>query len=432
MIHYPISEVKSDQVTKFKDLVSSYKTGETTRLQGNIDHLRKRYQLTITLLSLYGLYSIPIHQQYISTLASIQQLIDQINPMLINSDLQKKVMEKAFFPFDALRMFNNPSGQQLWLTFAQAIDPGKQSVENDLVMVLAFKDLLSLFFATSSSATPRHNTLGPATVLPSYNPGYRPLASPLDTHIAVDKQLQQVIEHYYLNPDHGQIQNIIDGNRYYDPSSSWREHHGVDHVVRTTIILEAAIQLHQQFSEQYSTLFQKYEMLDRMLPLAMVYHDIAAEIAPKEDEEKLAAEALERDLQGVGIPEMTVELVVSALKNKNVDVMDPVTPEYLRDQRASPDERLVRRLLRLPDSVDIARVKIVSPEASFVFPGQSTTTDDNLYTIARIDLDPDLVNNPEFYGKLDSLDQDRCFLGRIDRSFTEAPDNSRSCSSDAL
>lgn len=214
----------------------------------------------------------------------------------------------------------------------------------------------------------------------------------------VDKQLQQVLEHYYLNPNPVHIQGVLDGYKSYDPDALWRQHHGIDHVARTVVILEATVQLHKQYKPEYTRLFADHPDLARLLPLAMVYHDAGEEVVDKALEETLAARMLERDLEGTGVSSDTIQLVVSALKNKNVNTMYPVPDDYIPDHLVSQDERLVRRLLRLPDSVDIARVRTISDEFSFFAPADmaGATIDDSTYSWRWMDLDPDLIIDPAF------------------------------------
>lgn len=213
----------------------------------------------------------------------------------------------------------------------------------------------------------------------------------------MDVQLQKVIEHYYQNPSPAQINSILDGTTDYDPDTLWRNHHGVDHVARTAIILEASIQFHKEFKQNYAELFRKHRHLDRLLPLAMVYHDVGAEIVEKDLEELLASKILEQDLKGADLRAETIELVASALKNKNVNTMNPVLDGYTPDDMASPDEQLIRRLLRIPDSVDIARVRTVSDEFSFATPSEvpEDPIDENIYSMHWMSLDPDMLSSPE-------------------------------------
>lgn len=208
--------------------------------------------------------------------------------------------------------------------------------------------------------------------------------------------LQKVIEHYYLSPHPAQLSKIFKGLSVYERGSLWRSHHGVDHIARTVILQEAVISLHKQSSPKYRDLFQRHPELDKLLSLAIAYHDVMAEIAPKSEEEPLAAEALKRDL-AADHTDTTVNLVISALRNKNVNTMESVGEGYTSDEQVCADERLIRRLLRLPDSIDIARVKEVIPEESFspsegATPARSST----IYSMDWMDLDQELVSNPDF------------------------------------
>ena len=213
----------------------------------------------------------------------------------------------------------------------------------------------------------------------------------------LDKQLQQVIEHYYLNPNPVHVESILNGHHHYDPRKLWRQHHGEDHVARTAVILEAVIQFHKELGTEYVTLFDRHPDLDRLLHLAMVYHDAGAEVVDKNLEELLASRVLERDLQGAEISPETLELVVSALKNKNVNTMDPIPEGYTPDTMAGPDEQLIRRLLRIPDSVDIARVRTVSDDFSFTPPDElsGATAGGSIYSMHWMNLDPKLSETPE-------------------------------------
>ena len=216
--------------------------------------------------------------------------------------------------------------------------------------------------------------------------------------LPLNQQLQQAIEHFYLNPNPAQVDHILNGHTLVEEDTLWREHHGVDHIARTVIILEATIQFHKELAPEYANLFQRYPDLERLLSLAMVYHDAVAEVAEKPLEEILAYEILERDLEGAEVSTDTRELVLSALKNKNVNTMNPVREEYTPDEMISQDERLIRRLLRIPDSVDIARVKAVSQDISFTPLNDlsEAVSDDSIYSMHWMDLDPRLSDNQEY------------------------------------
>ena len=223
-----------------------------------------------------------------------------------------------------------------------------------------------------------------------------PLKHSMSDHL--NRQLQQVINHYYQTPNPVDLHNIITGKRFYDRDTLWRQHHGVDHVVRTIVILEATIQLHKAFSQKYADLFNNHPDLERLLFLAVAYHDVVAETLDKELEESVASEILMQDLSGTDISPTTLKLVISALKNKNVDTLDPVPEGYTPDALASADEILIRRLIRIPDSADIARVKTVSDLISFTLPSEldEATLSDNYYSVKWMNLDPELLGNNDF------------------------------------
>ena len=224
---------------------------------------------------------------------------------------------------------------------------------------------------------------------------------------SLEQTLQKVIEHYYLSPHPAQLSEILEGKSVHNKGSLWRHDHGVDHIARTVILMEGVISLHKQYSPAYQALFQRHPGLEKLLSLAIAYHDVVAEIAPKSEEERLAAEALERDLGIDDQPDTTTKLVISALKNKNVDIMEPITEGYTADAQACSDERMIRRLLRLPDSIDIARVKEVVPTRSFTPPqkGAAAVESNQVYSMDWMDLDPELVKNPEFMANWTALMQ---------------------------
>ena len=161
------------------------------------------------------------------------------------------------------------------------------------------------------------------------------------------------IRHYYQTPHPDQLEWL---SQQKTEIGSLRADHGVDHVIRTQILAEALLELFYQHDPDYEELLNTMPELRELIPLALVYHDVVAEVEPKSVEEARAAEFFERDIKASGrYSEELITLVSSALRNKNTNTMRRVTDPFVSDTGCSDRERQVRRLLRLPDSIDIIR-----------------------------------------------------------------------------
>ena len=181
----------------------------------------------------------------------------------------------------------------------------------------------------------------------------------------------RAIEYYYLQPDLETLARLTGLQGYRPQPDVPRQYHGVDHVVRTQILAEALIPLFEHFEPEVASLLARRPKLRELIPLALVYHDVVAEEKAKELEESEAARLFTRDMEASGQYETAdINLVASALHNKNNRALDKnqhtsqqvITSGLLdiSDERCSGDERHVRRLVRLPDCIDILRVKSVT------------------------------------------------------------------------
>ena len=223
-----------------------------------------------------------------------------------------------------------------------------------------------------------------------------------------ERQVQEVITHYYRSIHPIQIQKIMSGQM---DSEILRHYHADDHIARTVFLLEAVIELHKRYNEKYQKLFSDHPQLSTLLPIAMAYHDIVAEILPKEDEEKVASERFQDDMILSGFDAEEVALVTDALKNKNVNTMKEISDSFVADDHVSVDMRLTRRLLRLPDSLDIVRVRVFNKEGLQYH--RDNILDENLYDIRQMDLDPELVSNEFFLSDWQQLMESTALLAAL-------------------
>jgi hypothetical protein len=210
----------------------------------------------------------------------------------------------------------------------------------------------------------------------------------------LDDIAQQVLDHYYRPAHPGQIMK-----RVFSEERLGRVGHGMDHVVRTMRLNQALSGLFCQFDDQYQRLFMHKDM-ETLLPLAMLYHDVVAEVEPKADEERRAAELFTVDMTVSGFNPATIELVASALRNKNTDTMPVVESPFTADKEVPEQEQLLRRLLRLPDSIDITRVYSI-PEN---FPeSREQSENQGGFDVTRLDLDLKLKTNSDFMSRFNEL-----------------------------
>lgn len=210
---------------------------------------------------------------------------------------------------------------------------------------------------------------------------------------------QLAVRHYYRTPHPGQSEKLV--WRKDKMPALLREDHGVDHVTRTQILAEALLELFARHDQDYRDMLEAYPGLCELIPLAMVYHDVVAEVEPKAEEEARAAEFFERDIRASGrYPEELVTLVASALRNKNTNTFREVTVPFVADNECSTQERMVRHLLRLPDSIDIIRVLAI-PE-NWTIPSR-TRHQAMVFDAGLMDLPGKMLTDPDFRKTFEDL-----------------------------
>lgn len=210
---------------------------------------------------------------------------------------------------------------------------------------------------------------------------------------------QLAIRHYYQTPHPDQAMKLLANNKKVPVLL--RKDHGVDHVTRTQILSEALLELFAKHDPQYKELLDNEPDLHELIPLALVYHDVVAEVEPKNVEELRASECFERDMKGSNrYPETLISLVSNALRNKNTNTMNPVLPPFLADTKCPPKERMVRHLLRLPDNIDIIRVLAI-PEG-WKNPSH-TSSPTHVFDAGLMDIPANLIANPNFKKDFDDL-----------------------------
>ena len=171
---------------------------------------------------------------------------------------------------------------------------------------------------------------------------------------------QLAIRHYYRTPHPDQVVTMV--ARHKNVPNILKSEHGVDHVTRTQILAEALVELFEKHDPCLGEFLTANTDLRELIPLAMVYHDAVAEVKAKSMEEIGAAELFERDMEVSGrYPAALVQLVSSALRNKESDVTTVVVPPFTSDTspECSEHERSIRRILRLADRIDVIRATFV-------------------------------------------------------------------------
>ena len=214
-----------------------------------------------------------------------------------------------------------------------------------------------------------------------------------DSRWSYTETSQAVVRHYYQRPHALQLKRVLNGTA--DPECQ-KANHGADHVTRTQIYAEASIELFKNYAP-FDQLLEKHSKLPEVLPLALLYHDVYAEVGKKEDEEPVAANYFLKDMQAQGkYPEHTLQLVASALYNKNTNIMPVVQSPFVADNKCTEQERLMRCLVRLPDSIDVMR--IFPPGKAFPKPEQAGKN--RIFNSGMLDLPADLRANENFMNKL--------------------------------
>ena len=180
-----------------------------------------------------------------------------------------------------------------------------------------------------------------------------------------------------------------------------RRYHGIDHALRTQIATEFLVEILPLYYEPFQQLLTTYPALPELLKIAELYHDAVAEDEPKSIEELRAAELFERDMRSLNeYPNELITLVATALKNKNSNEMSPVKTPFTADDQCSPEELLLRKVLRFGDVVDMLRLlplqeDFLEVKDSFVTDPVSTPREPDKFDPQAIELLA-VVNNPMF------------------------------------
>ena len=159
-------------------------------------------------------------------------------------------------------------------------------------------------------------------------------------------------QHYYQFHHPNSALNIATNGVEY----VHRRYHGIDHALRTQMATEFLIEILPFYHQPFQELLATYPALPELLKIAE-YHDAVAEDEPKEAEELRAAELFERDMRSLNeYPNELITLVATALRNKNSNEMSPVQTPFTADDQCSPEELLLRQVLRFGDVVDMLRL----------------------------------------------------------------------------
>ena len=179
--------------------------------------------------------------------------------------------------------------------------------------------------------------------------------SPDTTEKSYPELAQLAIDHYYRMPHPDQAEQFAVSQQPIP--DLLRQSHGVDHVTRTQIFSEAFLEIFSKYDQTFRDLLDSQPELLELIPLAMVYHDVTAELEDKLMEEIKAAEFYQRDMHASRrYSSDNITLVSSALLNKESDVIESIAAPFTPDTSCSPQERIVRRILRLADRTDVVRI----------------------------------------------------------------------------
>ena len=204
-------------------------------------------------------------------------------------------------------------------------------------------------------------------------------------------------QHYYQYHHPNSAQNpATNGVEYVH-----RRYHGIDHALRTQMATEFLIEILPFYHRPFQQLLATYPALPELLKIAELYHDAVAEDEPKNTEELRAAELFERDMRSLNeYPNELITLVATALKNKNSNEMSPVKTPFTADDECSPEELLLRKVLRFGDVVDMLRLlplqeDFLEVKDSFVINPMSTHREPGKFDPQAIELLA-VVDNPIF------------------------------------
>ena len=206
-------------------------------------------------------------------------------------------------------------------------------------------------------------------------------------------------QHYYQYHHPNSAANIATKGVDYDYVH--RQYHGIDHALRTQMATEFLIEILPSYHKPFRQLLATYPDLPELLKIAELYHDAVAEDEPKNTEELRAAELFERDMRSLHeYPDGLITLVATALRNKNSNEMSPVQTLFTADDQCSPEELLLRQVLRFGDVVDMLRLlplpkNFLEVKNSFATDPVSAPREPDKFDPQAIEL-LTVINNPLF------------------------------------
>lgn len=210
---------------------------------------------------------------------------------------------------------------------------------------------------------------------------------------------QEILAHYYLTPDSDTaiIKTLRSGkvDKYL-----MRKFHGCDHVLRCTVLGDALMESFKKHDAQYRTLLSQDPQLEQLILIAILMHDITAEIEDESQEELSAAREFKDLTERNGFPPALIDKVATALMNKNTDIMPSVLPPFIADSDQPEDIRMITRLIRLPDCMDNTRIHSLPKE----FPeAPEYSCPDILFDFNRMDLGGLAPTHPELISEIKTL-----------------------------
>lgn len=326
---------------------------------------------------------IPIEQE------KAQGYIDKIKKQLLTSPNEevKKLDEK----YKKLWNKNNTPNELLmdqYFAEKASIDSHCIFIKNYLPSIA--KEIARIpHIARVQAEPPVAKTTDSDSLEPLYSLFSRPETLTLSNPQDLNQTTREILDYYYLSP--GDRQQVIDTLNSKDPDSHlMRYHHGCDHVLRCMVIGDALMETFKKHEPAYKELFVRHPELEKLILIAILMHDITAEVGPKSLEEIKAAEAFEVLMKQHGFTAELVEKVASALRNKNTDTVETVAPPFMADNQQPEDVRLILRLLRLPDAIDITSVRKLPEE----FPDPPANKDLSLFDFSMLDLGDYSTSNP--------------------------------------
>ena len=211
---------------------------------------------------------------------------------------------------------------------------------------------------------------------------------------------QEILAHYYLTPD-GDTEIIKTLKSGQVDKHLMRKFHGCDHVLRCMVLGDALMESFKQHDAQYRRLLSKDPQLEQLILIAILMHDITAEIKNKSQEELNATREFRELTERSGFPQALIDKVAIALLNKNTDTMEPpISAPYVADSDQPEDIRMITRLVRLPDCMDITRVLSLPEE--FPEPPQRSCPD-TTFDFDRMDLGDLATTHPKLIDEVKTL-----------------------------